>query len=530
MGLDPLQGDGGGTRHWTTSNLGEAIPGVMTPLCWTVWDGPVNRAVQAGGEAIGAIKPSELERERSVDVFCGRAAFAIEVMATIGDRMPGTSGEEVVRTFFDSADLEFRPTKRRYPVIAVRAPAAFLRFPRQIRKLSDEMDAWWRASMPRISGLDRDAALAVFVEARARFDRALCGHIVGTMAGVQPAYEALKALVAQVGVGDLSELSSPAGAVEMELVIALWRASRGEIDPDAVAAEFGFHGPHEGELSSHVWREDDRPLRKMIAQYALLGDECDPRLREAERRRRRPALEAELLEAIPARMRPVARLILRGVRERVPLRGVGKRALVQSLDVVRSSARRLGALLAHTGRLENPEDVFYLTADELVAQDYASANERVAERRDQRAEYNRLVLPEVWTGDPVPQSTPSAADGLIADVRRLLNGVGASAGSVVGTARVVTDPAFAEVENGEILVAPTTDPSWASIMYVSAGLVVDIGGPLSHAAVVAREIGIPCVVGARGATQTIVTGDRIRVDGDAGTVEVLASGSPVHYS
>jgi pyruvate,water dikinase len=102
-----------------------------------------------------------------------------------------------------------------------------------------------------------------------------------------------------------------------------------------------------------------------------------------------------------------------------------------------------------------------------------------------------------------------------------VQGIGVSAGRIEGIARVVTDPAFADVEPDEILVAPTTDPSWASVMYISAGLVVDIGGPISHAAVVARELGLPCVVNTRSGTRDIRTGDRVRVDGQSGTVEIL---------
>ena len=87
--------------------------------------------------------------------------------------------------------------------------------------------------------------------------------------------------------------------------------------------------------------------------------------------------------------------------------------------------------------------------------------------------------------------------------------------------RIVTDPSFADVEPGEILVSHTTDPSWASIMFVSAALVVDIGGIISHAAVVARELGIPAVVNTRHGTDLLRDGDRVRVDGSAGTVELL---------
>jgi pyruvate,water dikinase len=92
---------------------------------------------------------------------------------------------------------------------------------------------------------------------------------------------------------------------------------------------------------------------------------------------------------------------------------------------------------------------------------------------------------------------------------------------VEGFARVVTDPDFDYVEPGEILVAAATDPSWSSIMFISAALVVDIGGALSHAAIVARELAVPCVVNTITGTRSIRTGDRCRVDGTTGIVTVL---------
>ena len=103
----------------------------------------------------------------------------------------------------------------------------------------------------------------------------------------------------------------------------------------------------------------------------------------------------------------------------------------------------------------------------------------------------------------------------------MITGIGASSGIVEGIVRVVHDPTFAEVEPDEILVTATTDPSWASIMFISSALVVDIGGALSHAAVVARELGIPCVVNTRNGTRSLRTGDQVRVDGTSGTVTMI---------
>jgi pyruvate,water dikinase len=103
---------------------------------------------------------------------------------------------------------------------------------------------------------------------------------------------------------------------------------------------------------------------------------------------------------------------------------------------------------------------------------------------------------------------------------RLLRGTPASAGVVTGRARVVLDPVCARLDPGELLVAPSTDPGWTPLFLTAGGLVMEMGGANSHGAVVAREYGIPAVVGVPRATEAIATGDRITIDGAAGSVTV----------
>jgi pyruvate,water dikinase len=163
-----------------------------------------------------------------------------------------------------------------------------------------------------------------------------------------------------------------------------------------------------------------------------------------------------------------------------------------------------------------------LTAEELLAPPSAARlAEIVAARRETRAGYQALELTSsVWHGLPETVGVSGGADARAS----VISGTGVSAGTVEGFVRVIEDPSFAEVEPDEVLVAPVTDPSWSSIMFISSALVVDIGGTLSHAAVVARELRIPCVVGTGNATRVLRTGDWVKVDGTAGTVEVLAQG------
>ena len=114
---------------------------------------------------------------------------------------------------------------------------------------------------------------------------------------------------------------------------------------------------------------------------------------------------------------------------------------------------------------------------------------------------------------------PAASEEQTGDV---IKGLGGSAGQVTAPARVLAGPQeFSQMEPGEVLVASITTPAWTSLFAMASGVVTDIGGPLSHSSIVAREYGIPAVLGTAVATRRIASGERIRVDGDAGTVTLL---------
>lgn len=515
-------------EYWTTSNLREAVPGAQTPLNWTTWSRVTERASRAAAYRIGAFARSELrspplERDRFIRAFHGRAAIDIAYMAKVGDRMPGTTGAEVLETTFGPVPegFAFDPTRRRYPMIALRLPYEFGTIPRRLRKLAADNERWWRESVAGVDSLGHELLLALFRDSIRRFDHAMELQVVGIISVMQPVYNAVSQTVEAAGAGDVSTLTGASGGAEMAVIRDIWEASRGRIGVAEVVRRHGFHGPAEGEIESRVWRENEEPLRRMVERYAERDESEDPAVREAERRRKHAASENELLAALPRAKRPGARLLLRFARERLPMRGVGKRAFLQALDVARASARRIGAELAAAGVLAEPEDVFYLTASEVV-EPPDGARELIAERRRVRAGQQRIELPVDFKGDPEP--VPAAASADPADVREAdgpISGLGVSSGVAEATARVVTNPDFAEVEPNEVLVAATTDPSWSSIMFISSALVMDSGGALSHAAVVARELEIPCVVNTLDGTKRIRTGDRVRVDGDAGTVEVV---------
>jgi pyruvate,water dikinase len=271
-------------------------------------------------------------------------------------------------------------------------------------------------------------------------------------------------------------------------------------------------------MSSRVWREDPGPLRSLIEHYAARPDSDDPWFQQAAHRSRLRHMQREVAAGFPVAARPAVRALLRHAARTLPIRGVGKRSFLQALDVARASARRIGRLHTDGGRLNYPDDVFYLAVPEVVHLP-AAARDLVELRRKRRAGYQHLDLPTYWRGTPNPIRLEPA--GEYADAPDVVTGIGVSAGCVQGRVRVVTDPGFGDVQAGEILVAPSTDPSWASIMFISAGLVIDMGSAISHAAVVARELGLPCVVNTRTGTRVLRDGDLVSVDGTSGHVAVL---------
>jgi pyruvate,water dikinase len=177
----------------------------------------------------------------------------------------------------------------------------------------------------------------------------------------------------------------------------------------------------------------------------------------------------------------------------------------------------VGEELAQAGRLGTAGDIFFLSVPEawaaLAGEDFRTAvRERraVYERETRRKHVPRLLLSDGTEPTADQHAAAGPGDGL--------SGTPASGGVVSGKARVVLDPGNAYLEPGEILVAPSTDPGWTPLFLTAGGLVMEMGGPMSHGAIVAREYGIPAVVGVPDATESVETGQTITVDGSEGIV------------
>ena len=282
---------------------------------------------------------------------------------------------------------------------------------------------------------------------------------------------------------------------------------------------FGHRAVAEIDIGMPRWREDPSHLFGVLANYLRLPvDAADP---AGEFRRGAEAADA-MIETLQGRARrrggPRAEVVgfaLRRTRQLAGLREMPKYLLVLGLAGVRAELAAVGEELASAGRVAAADDVFFLDLKEVrEALSGTDQRERVRQRREEHTlELRRRHVPRVLLSDG---TEPEAAAGPV--VAGELRGTPASAGSVTAAARVVLDPAGAHLEPGEVLVAPSTDPGWTPLFLTAGGLVMEMGGANSHGAVVAREYGIPAVVGVPDATTRISTGDEVFVDGTIGVV------------
>jgi phosphohistidine swiveling domain-containing protein len=512
---------------WTTVNVTEALPDVPTPLTWSFFSQGIDGAFFGGFHALGALSKAEYRagrapEDRSCAIFFGRPALNVTQFRAMAARMPMTSGDAMEEQLFGRVRIggDGGDTRARYPVIAGKLPFAMATAPYRLRRAHTGVAAWRRAAVGR--PIEPGGARAVLAEALRRFCAAFELHTLGTMSA-QGQYEQLKNAAARAGLPGLETrlVSGYGSLVELDLILDLWGLSRGHLPMTDFLLRHGDHGPYESELSSLSWRENPAPVEALARRYRESAEAAGPRASFERGQVVRQRAEARLMGATPRVHRPAVAATLRLARVFVPCRELGKATFLQAVDVARAAARVLGDELTRTGVLAEPEDVFHLTTTELLGTPPGDVPGVVAYRREQRERYRAMELPEVWTGLPEPVHRAAGRAGED-EGEVALTGLAVSCGDVEGVAVVVTDPGgLADLPADAVLVCAATDPSWAPLLFQSIAVVIDVGGQLSHGAIVARELGVPCVINTRDAVRRISSGDRVRVNGDAGTVRVL---------
>ena len=293
--------------------------------------------------------------------------------------------------------------------------------------------------------------------------------------------------------------------------------------------EYGSRGPNEWEARSPSWETRPELALNAIDRMRLAGDELAPKTQNAERATQREQAATELLSIVEADPEVHGELAV-GIAASaawLPARERTKTNNIRLIHEMRMIMRAIGERMVEINAFDEIEDFGFVTEEEYSSL-FKEPTSMLNTIRSRREEYYKLLEREaqfLFDGQADHPDTWRRRDAVSEDVLRegeALQGMPGCTGSAEGTARVILDSNDpTSLQPGDILVAPLTDPSWTPLFVPAAAVVVDVGAPLSHAIIVSRELGIPCVVSATAATRRIPAGARINVNGDTGVITVL---------
>ncbi|MFI6513068.1 PEP/pyruvate-binding domain-containing protein [Streptosporangium sp. NPDC050855] len=524
---DSLTGD----YLWTSANLGEAVPDVMTPCTWSLVQIFISEAMAA----------SQLPGFKVVGNIGGRfymnlsVAFSVARALGMGRRVGAI--EQVFGRLPPGVEVPLLPVSRLRIVRTVLPVALAVR--RRVAAGTRVMPAFLATARRRCEALrERAATAATAGELVVLWESELLPYFVqacrvmeaaGRQGGLalvmtrQRLYRLAGETDAEAmltGAGDDGELAS------LGTIVGLERLAAGEIDRETFARLYGHRGAHEFEVSMPRPGEDPGWIDAQLAAMSADGGRTS-----ALFDRRRQARDAAWRRFAERHPRKVARTRARLARWNTVVRDreTSRSEVIRTFWALRAFVLRAGELTGHG------EDLFFLSIQELLAvlRGDEGPLAKVAVRRATHERYAALpVYPTVIVGRFDPVRWAAGADrrgdlfdarGSVTPVSETVTGFPGSPGVVEGVARVLTGPEEGDrLAPGEILVTTLTNIGWTPMFPRAAAVVTDMGAPLSHASIVARELGIPAVVGTGNATMRLRDGDRIRVDGERGTVEVLA--------
>ena len=325
------------------------------------------------------------------------------------------------------------------------------------------------------------------------------------------------------GVGGILDRLSASSAPEAAAFLTQW---------DQLIATHGHRGPNEWDLRTHSWTTLPSMPLGMLERMRFQDDSKSPSDAHARGVAVREQLTAELLAIVEGDPEAHGGLqagihsagVFYGLRE------MGKNSCIRLIHEAKLALMEVGQRMADDGVLDDAQQIFMLLDDEIDAflADPAAMSATLRERDAAFATLATLEPPyiiKLEEGVPPISQWParSAGGGVLASTGDVLQGATGSPGIVTGTARVVLDPSDpGAIGPGDIMVAPTTDPSWVPLFLSAEGVVVNVGAVASHAAIMCRELGIPCAVSVIDATRRIPDGATIEIDGSTGSVTILA--------
>jgi pyruvate,water dikinase len=551
--IDAFELDNTGVKEddvLTTCNVGEMLPGAVTPLTIYTSVSGIDFGMRRMIEYVGGIKHmDDLPRGSCVTNFGNHLFINIGSLYKIADYVSGASREGVELSLCGRVleDLPKPPVPkvsalkkinnaRKYFTTILGANGACRKLDKMAKNLvipvmhspAGQLEAidkqlylideafWLHYITSGLSGAMSSALFLIFTgtgmseeDAKARMASLLEDidniESVDILRSLRIVARALMAEKSDIGELTAQELAAYVKTCGDESHAAL----------DAFLKRHGHRAIREAEMRNRSWRDDEESLMNYLKSVIMSG---------AEEKNKVKSVDAKIA-AILDEQKGLLRWILKGIigqsRKGVVCREYTKSRCIMLLDKFKAAYRHLAALMVSDALLPDEDLIFFLKPDEiraLVQGEEPGLIKRAIARRRLLEEQKTFKFSDVCVGRPKPLQ-PVVRD---TDDVTLLNGVSLSHGKATGKARVVRSVTDAnELKQGEIMVAAFTDIGWSPYYCMLGGLVTEVGSALSHGAVVAREYALPLVSNVPYATEVIKTGDILSIDGTAGKVAII---------
>ena len=570
VGWEPLwPTDNPVSRDWplyTRGNVGEVFPEVVLPLTWDAFGQSAEDGWRRAYREMGLLMDGDVAGDEPMvilSVFGGYCYINASYVRVLGVRAPGGTVEAIDMQFFGESDAPpYQPKpgdKNTKSTMKLGRHVMRLLGTKEVAGLDDDVQQA-KAYLDRYPGDDAsdEALLDYLKELSPLFEDLFARHIGNTFSLALLTGALLDLLVKIDRADDLVGILGGIGEVESAAPsAAMWELSREANATPAVAAafdegvggladrlralpaaetwvadfdrflaDFGSRGPNEWDIGSDPWALRPELALAAIDRMRAADLSHDPQQQAARLAGERESLTADVRAAFKAPDRFQFDKALNAAVLYSQARERSKTTIIGAVHGARLAQAELARRIAQRGGPAERWKTCLIELDQYAAfvADPKPFADLVAQRAEQHAELSSKIPPFIVDGE-VPEvstwaSRDDRADALGAGA--VVQGIAGCPGTARGRARVVLDAGDPKgLGPGDVLVAPITDPSWTPLFLAAEAVVVDVGATMSHAVIVSRELGIPCVVSAVGATQTIPDGALLEVDGTTGRVTVL---------
>lgn len=554
---------------YTRGNVGEVFPEVVAPLSWTL--GAIPGSEQGWRDAFerfGAFDRDEFDPDEieTLGCFGGYAYLNVSISRIFAVRTPGLTPELMDQSLFGTSEAPpYRPRvtdESTAHTERIQQTMQWILTQEELPELVDDQQMVERtiAERPDFTSLSEREILRWARDHMGEFRQLFSRHIFISYCSTVP-------------VGIIQNVANEIGdpTVAMKLVAgvggvdsaapswAMWDLSRqvtaspvlskafdGGVaglrdrlanEPEAekflsdfadFLDRFGSRGPNEWEMRAPTWGTRPELALAAIDRMRRAPDGAAPQSHFDERVAEREALTAQISEALSANPEVQGQFLaaVRAAGVFLAGRERSKTTVIRFVHQARLAFHEIGRRMVDAGHFDRVEDFGLLRDDEYDAflDDPASFRDTIRERDDLYEKLQLMEPPFIVDGEVPPlEQWQSRADVRVPQARpgEVLAGIPGCPGKATGRARVILNPDDpTALEPGDVLIAPITDPAWTPLFVPAAAVVVDVGAQISHAVIVARELGIPCVVSVTHGTQRIPDGATITVDGTTGTVTV----------